>query len=264
MTKKLRELFDLSGKVAVVTGGSGYLGEAIGESLAELRADLVIVGTNLKKSRILAKRLSKDYDIKAWAGYMDISKPLSIKKSFTEIKKRFSHIDILINNAYFGASGRLEEISEDSWKMGIDGTINGVFRCTQAVLPYFNSGGVIINIASMYGLVSPDLRIYNGDKSLENPANYGAGKAAIIQFTRYSACNLASRGIRINCISPGAFPHTRIKSNQHFISRLENKIPLARVGLSHELKGAIAFLASDASSYVTGFNLVVDGGLTAW
>lgn len=264
MSKKLKELFDLSGKVAIVTGGSGYLGEAMCEGLAESGANIAILGTNLKDGKILAKRLIKEYKIRAWAGEMDISKSASIKKGFVQVVKQFSRIDILVNNAYFGASGRLGDISDESWQKGIDGSINGVSRCTKNVLPYFNSGGVIINIASMYGIISPDPRIYNNDRKLENPPNYGAGKAAIIQYSRYSACHLASQNIRVNSISPGAFPHDQVRANKDFLSRLENKVPLGRVGRPDELKGAVVFLASDASSYVTGTNLVVDGGWTAW
>lgn len=264
MSKSIKELFDLSGKVAIVTGGSGYLGEAMCEGLAEYGASLAIVSTNVDKNRILMNRLVKKFGVDACVGQIDIANPKSIEKCFSAIDKKFSHIDILINNAFFGAAGRLNEISEESWKTGMEGTINSVFRCTQAILPYFNSGGVIINIASIYGLISPDLRIYGGDRSLENPPNYGAGKAAIIQFSRYSACNLAPLGIRVNSICPGAFPNPKVQKKQSFIKRLEKKIPMSRIGIPHELKGAIVFLASDASSYVTGSNIVVDGGMTAW
>lgn len=264
MSKRLKDLFNLSGKAVVVTGGAGYLGEAICEGLAEAGASIAIVSTSLKEGRALANSLVKKYGVKAWAGLMDISKPSSIKKCFAEIVKKFDHIDVLINNAYFGAPGRLEEISDNDWQQGIEGTINGVFRCTQGVLPYFTSGGVIINMASMYGLVSPDTRIYGGNRNLENPPNYGSGKAAIIQFSRYTACHLAPRNIRVNCISPGAFPNKLVRTNRGFITRLENKIPLGRVGTPDELKGVAVFLASDASSYITGTNIVVDGGWTAW
>lgn len=264
MNKSLKELFDLSGKVAVVTGGAGFLGEAVCEGLAEAGASVAIVSANSKKCQNLAERLARDYGVKTWGGQMDIAKSASVKKCFTEIASELSHVDILVNNAHFCSSGRLEEMTEEDWQKGIDGTINGVFRCTQGVLPYFTTSGVIINIASMYGLVSPDPRIYKGDQNLENPPNYGAGKAAIIQFTRYAACCLASRQIRVNSISPGPFPNEEVLANPEFIARLKDKVPLGRVGTPHEMKGSVVFLASDASSYVTGANIVVDGGWTAW
>jgi len=115
----------------------------------------------------------------------------------------------------------------------------------------------------MYGVVSPDPRIY-GDSGYDNPPNYGAGKAAIIQFTRYAACHLAAKGIRVNAISPGPFPNPKVQENKWFISNLKNKVPLGRIGQPGDLKGAVVFLASEGSSYITGQNIVVDGGWTVW
>ena len=181
-----------------------------------------------------------------------------------KMNKKFGRIDILVNNAFFCPWILLEEVSEKQWLEGLDGTINGVFRCTQAVIPYMKKrGGSIINIASMYGIVSPDPRIY-GNSGQNNPPGYGAGKAAIIQFSKYTACHLAGKNIRVNSISPGAFPNRNIQKNKKFISNLKNKIPLGRIGQPDEIQGAVVFLASDASSYVTGQNVVVDGGWTAW
>lgn len=261
MTKKL---FDLTGKVVVITGGAGHLGESMCEGLAEFGANIIIASPDPKGSDGLVNRLVKKFNIEAFALKMDIAKPGNIKKAFEKASKKFSGIDILINNAYFGSSGRLEKITDKDWQKGIDGTINGVFRCTQLILPYFENAGVIINIASMYGMVSPDPRVYGGDPKLENPPNYGSGKAAILQFTRYAACHLAPRGIRVNSISPGAFPNKLVQKNRRFVAKLKNKIPLGRIGTPNDLKGAVVFLASDASSYITGSNIVVDGGWTAW
>lgn len=264
VNKKLKDLFNLSGKVAVVTGGAGFLGEAICEGLAESGANVAIVSRDLAKCRKLADRLTLAYGVKTYAGLLDISKEASVKKCFAQISKKMSGLDILVNNAYFGSSGSIEEMSEQAWQKGMEGTINGVWRCTKGVLPHFISGGVIINIASMYGLVSPDPRIYGEDMSLANPPNYGSGKAAILQFTRYAAVHLAPRQIRVNSISPGAFPGGEAGANRDFMVRLKNKIPLGRTGKPDELKGAVVFLAADASAYVTGANIVVDGGWTAW
>src|SRR3989338_5364381 len=168
MNKILKDLFNLSGRVAVVTGGAGFLGEAICEGLAEAGANVVIVSLHPLKCKKLADRLTRDYGVKTWAGLMDISKEVSVKKCFVQIAKKMSRVYILVNNAYFGSSGDLAKMSEDDWQKGIDGTINGVWRCTKGVLPYFTAGGVIINIASMYGLVSPDPRIYADDMSIVN------------------------------------------------------------------------------------------------
>jgi gluconate 5-dehydrogenase len=125
------------------------------------------------------------------------------------------------------------------------------------------NAGSIINIASMYGIVSPNPALYRGTEFF-NPANYGSGKAAIIQFSRYTACFFAKYGIRVNAISPGAFPNQKVQKDQIFLERLCEKVPLGRIGQPEELKGAVVFLASRAASYITGINLVVDGGWTAW
>ena len=125
-----------------------------------------------------------------------------------------------------------------------------------------NKFGSIINISSMYGMVSPDPSIY-GSSGHNNPPNYGAGKAAIIQFTRYTACHLAKKGIRVNSVSPGPFPKPDV-TDMRFISNLKKKTPMGRLGQPHEIKGVIVFLASQSSSFVTGTNISVDGGWTAW
>jgi gluconate 5-dehydrogenase len=138
-----------------------------------------------------------------------------------------------------------------------------VFRCTKLVLPFLNDNASIINIGSMYGLVSPDPGIY-GTTGLDNPGSYGAGKAAIVQFTRYCAVHLAPRKIRVNCISPGPFPDAAAQKNRTFLRALSRKVPLGRVGRPEEIQGAVIFLASAASGYVTGQNIIVDGGWTIW
>jgi len=121
----------------------------------------------------------------------------------------------------------------------------------------------IINISSIYGEVSPDPSIYE-DSGYNSPPQYGSGKAAIIQFTRYAACHLAKKGIRVNSISPGSFLKPEVQKNQNFVNNLKKKIPLGRIGDPDELKGAVVFLASKSSSYITGENIHVDGGWIAW
>lgn len=260
------ELFSLKGKVAVVTGGAGHLGYAISEGLAEAGASVVIASRNEVRCNELAGILSKRYKINAMGIALDIRSIDIVGKCMRQINHKMGAIDILINNASFGKPGEsIETISEQDLLEGIEGTIHGVFRCTQAVIPYMEARkyGVIINISSMYGIVSPDPRIY-GDSGYDNPPDYGAGKAAIIQFTRYAACHLATKGIRVNAVSPGPFPSPQVQENQWFISNLKNKVPLGRIGQPGDLKGVVVFLASEASSYITGQNIIVDGGWTAW
>jgi len=256
--------FKLKGKVAVVTGGTGHLGTSISEGLAEAGADLVIASRNVERCRVLARKLVERYKINALGMAIDISSMQAIEDCMDNINREMGAIDILINNAAF-SKGKYITMSEQDWLTGIDGTINGVFRCTKAALPYLEHRrqGVIINISSMYGIVSPDPRIY-GDSGYDNPPNCGAGKAAILQLTRYLACHLAIKGIRVNAITPGAFPTQIVQGNRWFITNLNNKVPLGRIGQPDDIKGAIIFLASEASSYITGQNIVVDGGWTIW
>ena len=261
----ISQLFDLQGKTAIVTGGAGHLGSAISEGLLQAGADVFIASRNEVRCMELAKTLKEKTGGNCYGICLDIGNEDKIKQCFADIYKTTAHIDILVNNASYGQAGKVEQITEKDWQEGIDGTINGVFRCTKQVLPYMirQKNGVLINIASMYGVVSPDPAIY-GDSGFDNPANYGAGKAAIIQFTRYLACHYGRWSIRANSVSPGAFPDNNVQKNDAFIEELSAKNPLKRIGRPDELKGVIVFLASQASSYLTGQNICVDGGWTAW
>ena len=258
------KLFDLSGKIAVVTGGFGHLGRSMVDGLLKSNATVVVAGRNSKGRKAEIRRITcdspaQDFDVVE----LDIGKEKSISRAFENISKQYGRIDILVNNAYYASAGKLENMSESGWQHGIDGTINAVFRCTKLVLPFLNDNASIINIGSMYGLVSPDPRIY-GKSGMDNPGSYGAGKAAIVQYTRYCAVHLASRGIRVNCISPGPFPDAAAQKKKALVRALGRKVPLGRVGRPEEIQGTVVFLASMASSYVTGQNIVVDGGWTIW
>lgn len=259
-------LFNLEGRVAVVTGGAGYLGSAMCEALAEFGATIVIASRNVEKCKELARRLGKRYKVRAMGTKLDTSSWKLVANCMQGINNEMGSIDILINNAATGKPvNGIEALSERDWIEGIEGTLHGVFRCTKAVIPFMEpkKQGVIINISSMYGIVSPDPRIY-GDSGYNNPPDYGAGKAAVIQFTRYAACHLAGKGIRVNAVTPGPFPSPEVQKNQLFISNLVSKVPLGRIGQPCDLKGVVIFLASDASSYMTGQNIIVDGGWTVW
>jgi NAD(P)-dependent dehydrogenase (short-subunit alcohol dehydrogenase family) len=259
------KIFNLKNKVSVVTGGNSHLGTAMSEILLQAESKVYILGKSQKKLEISKKELeSKGYE-NFEIMKVDISKLSSIQKSFENIKKESKKIDVLINNAYFGANGNFENKTEKQWNEGINGTINSVFRTTKAILPIMRKqkSGSIINIASMYGSISPDPSIYE-KSGYDSPPEYGSGKAAIIQFTKYIAIHNAKLGIRVNSISPGAFPDKEVQKNKKFINNLKKKIPMGRIGKPDELKGVIIFLASNASSYVTGENIHIDGGWTAW
>lgn len=261
----INDLFSLKGKNALITGGAGHLGAAISEGLAEAGANLFIVSKNQKKCQRLADLLNQRFQLNCQGLYMDVSDSDSIAECFAEIHKSGKTIDILVNNAYFGSGGTLETMKDADWYSGMEGTINNVYKCTRSVLPYMVSqkSGVILNVASMYGVVSPNPDLYTGNP-FSNPPHYGAGKAAIIQYTRYLACHYGNKGIRANCISPGPFPNLEIQKDTEFIDRLSEKNPLKRIGQPDDLKGVIVLLSSEASSYITGQNISIDGGWTAW
>jgi gluconate 5-dehydrogenase len=156
-------------------------------------------------------------------------------------------------------------MTEIYWIKGIDGTINGCYRLTKSVLAHMirNGGGKIVNVASMYGIVAPDVSIYESNEYY-NPANYGVGKAGIIHFTKYVAAVYGKYGINSNSISPGPFPNNKAQLNKDFIDKLIAKVPLNRIGNPNDLKGIILLLASDASGFINGENITVDGGWTSW
>ncbi|WP_270406263.1 SDR family oxidoreductase [Paenibacillus timonensis] len=261
----MSDLFDLSGQTVLVTGGTSYLGTAMCHALAEYGANVVIASRNLDKCTSLAETLTQTYSGKHSAILLDVLDGQSVTAGVERAIQQYGRIDALINNANVSSPGFVESFTEEQWEKGIDGTINAVFRCTRAILPYMleEGKGTILNIASMYGVVSPNPEIY-GTSGQNNPANYGAGKAAIIQFTRYLACHYGRKGIRANAISPGPFPNEQTQQNKEFIAQLSNKTALGRIGLPDELKGAVLLLVSSAGSYITGQNLAVDGGWTAW
>jgi NAD(P)-dependent dehydrogenase (short-subunit alcohol dehydrogenase family) len=262
--KSLKNLFNLQGKTVFITGGAGHLGTAMCEALAELGANIVIGSRDQKKGEVIANRLSDEFNIKASGFALDITDPESLDLALQFIEKEYGRLDVLINNAWSGKKNTFDSISIDDWKYDIDVCLNGVFYTIKKSVPYLRkTKGVIVNIASMYGHVAPDYRIYEGTEH-GNPPSYGAAKAGVIQLTKYLGSFLATDGIRVNAISPGPFPYGDITSNTKFIDTLKAKTVLGRTGVPEELKGIIALLCSDASSYMTGQNICVDGGWTVW
>lgn len=263
-SKSLTELLSLQDKTVFITGGAGHLGTAMCEALAELGANIVIGSRDEKKSRAIAEALSDEFGVRASGVQLDITDPESLEPALLFIEKEYGRLDVLINNAWSGKKNTFESISMDDWKYDIDVCLNGVFYTVKKAVPYLkNTKGVIVNIASMYGHVAPDYRMYEGTDHA-NPPSYGAAKAGVIQLTKYLASFLSPHGIRVNAISPGPFPFSDIVSNAEFMDALRSKTMLNRLGSPEDLKGVIALLCSDASSYMTGQNICVDGGWTTW
>jgi NAD(P)-dependent dehydrogenase (short-subunit alcohol dehydrogenase family) len=275
--KQLKDLFDLSGKIAVVTGGLGHLGFAMTETLLELGANVIVTVApkemgNTKITEKLSGLKQRYPQNKVSTQEIDFFNDNSIKSFFAKVEKEQKRIDILINNAFAGVQKPIETMSFDEFESSLSGALSSVFKCSMLALPLMkknpsiSSGqvkGVIINITSMYGIVAPDWKVYKGTQ-FNSTASYGPSKAGVIQLTRYLASYWANYGIRVNSISPGPFPNSENIKDKKFLKRLEEKTMLNRIGEPQDLKGVIALLASDASSYITGQNFIVDGGWTAW
>lgn len=261
---QLADLLSLSGRRALVIGGAGLLGSQISETLAELGASVVVASRDLEKCRRFVEDLSARHPGDHASLAIDMTDAASVRACIDAFSAG-GPMHILVNCAWSGAKNSLESIDEADWVYDIDMSLNGVFRVVKAALPALKqTRGVILNIASMYGHVAPDYRLYDGER-YANPPSYGAAKAGVLQFTRYLASFLSPDGIRANCISPGPFPYpSTIAEAPAFIERLSAKNPMGRIGSPHEIKGAAALLCSDASSYMTGQNICVDGGWAAW
>jgi len=255
------ELFSLQGRVVLLTGGYGYLGQAVANGLAESGARVFVLGKSEEKFR-QAFSGSKSIAFET----CDVGQTASVEAAFASVAKGAGKIDVLINNAFFCRGNDVEKMSDDDWEFSIEGTLNSVHRCVRAALPYLKKQGrgKIINVSSIYGMVSPHFSIYEDFPQHLNPSHYGAAKAGVIQLTRYFAGYLGPYNINVNCVTPGAFPSAKTQENAAFIAELTALNPLKRIGRPDDLKGAFIFLSSAASDYVTGHNLVVDGGWTAW
>lgn len=253
------KFFDCSGKVAVVIGGAGLLGREIVQGLLSFGARVVVADTDGTKTRELSSLVN------ATAMPFDISQPKAVRAMLNKIKRRMGRIDILVNCAYPRTrdwQAACEKVRPESWNRNVHDHLGGYFFSSQAAAEIMRAQGkgTIINFASVYGMVAPDFSLYEGTP-MTMPAAYSAIKGGVIAFTKYLATYYASSGVRANVISPGGIADHQSPA---FVKRYAKKTPLGRMALPREVVGAVVFLASDASSYITGTNIVVDGGWTAW
>ena len=258
-------LFSLKDNVVLITGGYGYLGTAISSGMAAQGATIYVLARDNQKFEDSFATLDKNLRNKIYFQSCDVSDGESIAAAFKAVHAKEGKLDVLVNNAFYSQGQSPEQMTDADWQVGVDGTLNSVFRCIREVIPYFKAlgSGKIINVSSMYGLVAPDFEVYKDAPEFLNPPHYGASKAGVIQLTKYYASFLGSDNINVNAVTPGPFPSETVKKHQKFVTALENKTALGRVGLPEDLAGAFVFLASEASNYITGQNIVVDGGWTA-
>ena len=267
-------LFDLAGKTAVITGGAGILGRHFCAGLAESGASVAVVDLQAEAAVELAQTLSRRYGIRALGVACDVSAPGSVKAMVGQVVRELGEIHILHNNAASKSDdldalfAPFEDYSLDQWRKIMAVNLDGMFLVAQAVGKQMiaqGKGGSIIQTSSIYGVVAPDHRIYEGSlylgRQINTPAVYSASKAAVIGLTKYLATYWADKRIRVNTLTPGG---TESGQNDEFKRRYAARIPLNRMAIPHEMVGALLYLASEASGYVTGQNIIVDGGLNAW
>ena len=272
-TKKSSELFSLANKVVVVTGGAGLLGQVFCQALVDVGAHVAIVDLDLASAETAAKSINKSDTQKVVAFGSDITSPESVTQMVANVVKQLGRIDVLVNNAASKGSSldaffeSFEDYSLKTWREVMSVNIDGLFLVAQAVGKQMKKqgGGSIIQTSSIYGVVAPDQRIYEGSeyngRAINTPAVYSASKAAVNGLTSYLSTYWATSKIRVNSLTPGGIASGQ---NDEFNKRYSSRVPLGRMGEASELVGALIYLASDASSYVTGQNIIVDGGLSAW
>jgi NAD(P)-dependent dehydrogenase (short-subunit alcohol dehydrogenase family) len=266
--RNINTLMNLHGRTALITGATGNIGQELALTLAELGANIILVDLPSSKFSIIENKLLRKYDISVKNIPCDLENEKSRQKLIDQINKEEENLNILIHNAAFVGESNLkgwvsdfENQDLDSWKRAFEVNLTSVFHLTKGLTKKLreSQSSSIINVSSIYGLNGPDLSLYEGTK-MGNPAAYSASKGGLIQLTRWLATTLAP-DIRVNCISPGGVWRNQPKK---FVERYEARTPLKKMASEEDLKGVTAFLASDMSSYVTGQNILIDGGWTSW
>ncbi|MBN1447488.1 MAG: SDR family oxidoreductase [Bacteroidetes bacterium] len=272
----MEELFSLNGRTAVVTGALGLIGREHCRALAAAGANVIVTDLDAKGCESFAAELSAESGRITLGKAADITDPDAVLALFHAVIEVFGHVHILVNNAAINdmvenpvsalEASRFERYPLDLWRKCLDVNVTGMFLCCQIFGGHMaeHSGGSIINIASTYGLVGPDQSLYqrpDGTQTFYKSAVYPTTKGAVISFTRFLATYWGQAGVRVNTLSPGG---VRNGQDTHFIENYARRTPLGNMARPTDYHGAIVYLASDASRYMTGANLVVDGGWTAW
>jgi gluconate 5-dehydrogenase len=255
-------LFSLREAVVLITGGYGHLGRAVVLGLAAHGATVVVLGRHEAGFAEAFADVPEHGQIHFLA--CDVADTASVQQALASSRSAYGLPSVLINNAFYSRGNQPDQLTDEEFALGLDGSLGSTYRCIREVLPYFRErgGGKIINVASMYGVVAPDFAAYEHTPQFTNPPHYGAAKAGVIQLTKYFASFLGAENIQVNCVTPGAFPSATVQQSADFMQELTRRIPLGRIGQPEDLAGAFVFLASRAADFVTGHNLVVDGGWT--
>ena len=258
----IHTLFSLKGKVALVTGGAGRYGQQISGALAEAGATVIIASRSAEKRGSFVEMMRRE----GWDAHdfsLDLTSEDSVEQLAVEIEGRWQRLDVLFNNAVAVRAESLDQHSVEDWGRAMECNSMGLYRACRIFGGRMaeQRAGSIINVASIYGVVSPEFGIYDGHREMTNPPSYGFAKAGMLQLTRYLAVYFGKYGVRVNSLSPGGLYSPAMP--EKFVENYSRRTPLGRMAGPNDLKGAAVFLASDASAYVTGHNLLVDGGYTA-
>ena len=269
---KMNKIFDLNNKSIILTGSAGRLGTNFAHVLSNAGANVILIDINKKDNEKLAKNISKKYNTKPFACTVDITKKEELMNISSKIIKKYGTVDGLINNAFFSprtdpkkSAMNFEEYQLDLWHKVLSVNLTGVFLCSQEFgkkMIKQKNGGVIVNISSIYGINGADQRIYE-NSGLNSPPSYAASKGGIVNLTKFLAAYWNKKNIRVNTMTLGGVLDTSYMTKK-FIKNYSDKTILGRMAQKDEYNGALLFLLSNASSYMTGANLILDGGWSAW
>ncbi len=259
--------FSLDSKVCIVTGGSGHLGSCITSALAAAGASVYALSRSESDddADCSLPELPGVTTGQIFPTRLDVSDRGQFKEFVDSVEKEHGRIDCLINNANSSLRQPLSSLTHEEWVEGFRGTADHIFSCTQAILPSMRRArnGCVINTGSLFAFLAPQFPLHL-DLGNAAAAHHSAAKGAVLQLTRHLAAELGTVGIRVNMVSPGYFPKPRPPERKDYIQEIEKRVPLGRIGQPNEVSGAYVFLASDGASYITGHNLIVDGGYSIW